>query len=239
MQQQPKLLRKTNMRLRQFLEKVEKPTGDLKDACWKGYTAVGMKMKNGRKVPNCVPVKEAVAKDDVPFDPPYSNGKKQTTPGKYGSGYSTARHLARMAAKREMDKLKKKPVKEETEKLEELSNELLGRYKKAAGVQASAADKAGNFAKGNKRFSGIVKATKKQFANDEKKNVTEQHREEGRFKPTVPHKVPNVSVASPGVRRTNGARKAEIVKSAAKKTAVVKDKFEPNPELGTTLTKNV
>ena len=25
------------------------------DPCWKGYTAVGMKMKNGRKVPNCVP----------------------------------------------------------------------------------------------------------------------------------------------------------------------------------------
>lgn len=38
--------------------KVPEPTGDLKDACWKGYTAVGMKMKNGKKVPNCVPVKE-------------------------------------------------------------------------------------------------------------------------------------------------------------------------------------
>jgi hypothetical protein len=39
-------------------EEVKEPTGDLKDACWKGYTAVGMKMKNGKKVPNCVPVKE-------------------------------------------------------------------------------------------------------------------------------------------------------------------------------------
>ena len=39
-------------------EEVAKPTGDLKKACWKGYTAVGMKMKNGRKVPNCVPVSE-------------------------------------------------------------------------------------------------------------------------------------------------------------------------------------
>ena len=36
----------------------EKATGDLKDSCWKGYTAVGMKTKNGRKVPNCVPVKK-------------------------------------------------------------------------------------------------------------------------------------------------------------------------------------
>ena len=41
------------------IEEVKEPTGDLKKACWKGYTAVGMKMKNGRKVPNCVPVKEA------------------------------------------------------------------------------------------------------------------------------------------------------------------------------------
>ena len=50
----------------------------------------------------------------------------------------------------------------------ELSNEKLGQYKKAAGAQASAADKAGNTKKADKRFSGIVKATKKQFTNDEK-----------------------------------------------------------------------
>jgi hypothetical protein len=40
---------------KQFLEEVKKPTGKLKDACWKGYTAVGTKEKNGRTVPNCVP----------------------------------------------------------------------------------------------------------------------------------------------------------------------------------------
>jgi hypothetical protein len=39
-------------------EKVKAPTGGLKDACWSGYTAVGMKMKGGRKVPNCVPKEE-------------------------------------------------------------------------------------------------------------------------------------------------------------------------------------
>jgi hypothetical protein len=39
----------------EYLQEVKEPTGKLKDACWKGYTAVGMKMKNGRKVPNCVP----------------------------------------------------------------------------------------------------------------------------------------------------------------------------------------
>jgi len=38
-----------------FINEVKKPTGDLKKACWKGYTAVGTKEKNGRTVPNCVP----------------------------------------------------------------------------------------------------------------------------------------------------------------------------------------
>ena len=36
----------------------EEKSGDLKKACWKGYEAVGMKVKNGKKVPNCVPIKE-------------------------------------------------------------------------------------------------------------------------------------------------------------------------------------
>ena len=40
---------------KKFINEVKKPTGDLKKACWTGYTAVGMKMKGGRKVPNCVP----------------------------------------------------------------------------------------------------------------------------------------------------------------------------------------
>lgn len=26
------------------------------NSCWKGYEAVGMKTKQGKKVPNCVPV---------------------------------------------------------------------------------------------------------------------------------------------------------------------------------------
>ena len=41
------------------VNEVKEPTGELKDACWKGYTAVGFKMKNGKRVPNCVPKSEA------------------------------------------------------------------------------------------------------------------------------------------------------------------------------------
>ena len=38
----------------------------LKDACWKGYTAIGMKNKNGKSVPNCVPVKEELDEANKP-----------------------------------------------------------------------------------------------------------------------------------------------------------------------------
>lgn len=59
-------------------------------------------------------------------------------------------------------------VKHESEEIDELSNDLLGRYKKAAAADSIAADKAGDTKKADKRFSGVMRATKKQFANDAK-----------------------------------------------------------------------
>ena len=52
--------------------------------------------------------------------------------------------------------------------LNELSPATLASYKKKAGAAATAADAAGDTKTGNKRFSGIVKATKKQFDQDAK-----------------------------------------------------------------------
>lgn len=46
---------------KQYISEVKEPTGKLKDACWSGYTAVGLKKKNGKTVPNCVPVSESAA----------------------------------------------------------------------------------------------------------------------------------------------------------------------------------
>ena len=53
-------------------------------------------------------------------------------------------------------------------RLDELSPATLASYKKKAGAAATAADAAGDTKTGNKRFSGIVKATKKQFDQDAK-----------------------------------------------------------------------
>jgi hypothetical protein len=55
----------------------------------------------------------------------------------------------------------------------ELSTDKLTKYKTAAAADARAADATGNIAQGNKRFHGIVQATKKQFANDAKKTTKE------------------------------------------------------------------
>jgi hypothetical protein len=50
---------------------------DLQDACWKGYKQVGMKDKNGKQVPNCVP--EAY---DIGHD--YAKHAVSLTPGQDG-----------------------------------------------------------------------------------------------------------------------------------------------------------
>lgn len=39
----------------------------LSDACWEGYEAYGFKIKNGRKVPNCVPIKKNASNSSMPF----------------------------------------------------------------------------------------------------------------------------------------------------------------------------
>jgi Domain of unknown function (DUF6321) len=63
----------------EYLQEVKEPTGKLKDACWKGYTAVGMKDKNGKKVPNCVPVKEELSDlEEAAVD---AKGHKSSTGG--------------------------------------------------------------------------------------------------------------------------------------------------------------
>lgn len=73
----------------QNMREVKEPTGKLKDACWKGYTAVGMKDKNGRKVPNCVPVKE----ENNPYVAVHAKKGKHETHG--STSYEAAQNAAK------------------------------------------------------------------------------------------------------------------------------------------------
>ena len=66
-------------------------------------------------------------------------------------------------------KLKRAMSGESTE-IQELSTDKLALYKKAAGADAKKADADGDYARGDKRFKGINRATNKQFDNDLKKH---------------------------------------------------------------------
>ena len=120
------------------IDEVEKATGGLKDACWKGYTAVGMKMKNGKKVPNCVPEETEldekmnlakasmgdVIKDFQASDAPQFAGKSK----------EKRREMA-IAAKLEADR----GVKEEVEELDEgILSKVAGKIANATGVTPQA-----------------------------------------------------------------------------------------------------
>ena len=102
------------------------------------------------------------AKEFIPASKPRNFvAKNQKTAG-------AGQHKDKKKAEKQGD-VKHKGKQFDESSLEELSTEKLAQYKKAAGEQASAADKSGDYEKGNKRFKGIVKATNKQFDNDAKK----------------------------------------------------------------------
>lgn len=46
----------TRSKLREIIKET---INEAENPCWEGYTQVGMKMKDGKQVPNCVPVSEA------------------------------------------------------------------------------------------------------------------------------------------------------------------------------------
>ena len=103
------------------------------------------------------------AKEFIPAEKPRNFVAKNAKMG--GAG----QHKDKKKAEKQGDlKHKNKQMDMAEANIQELSTDLLGRYKKAAGDDATAADKAGDYDKGHKRFKGIVKATNKQFDNDAK-----------------------------------------------------------------------
>jgi hypothetical protein len=50
----PKMYFDVNEKLKEIIREVVSK----KKACWRGYKQIGMKEKNGKQVPNCVPIKK-------------------------------------------------------------------------------------------------------------------------------------------------------------------------------------
>ncbi|MBM3194122.1 MAG: hypothetical protein FJZ59_07830, partial [Chlamydiae bacterium] len=181
-----------------------KTLSQLREKCWPGYEKKGMKTLFGKRYPNCVKkesVNEANAaaiaaataiskKKSGNYDKegmrktPYknpdapnikSNAQRRKEMNENFAG-DKPQQVAGSAQATLTDKPNKEPMKtyKQLKNITELSTELLHRYKEKAAADASKADKAGNFERGNKRFSGVVKATNKQFANFKKKGFSEE-----------------------------------------------------------------
>ena len=88
----------------------------------------------------------------------------------------------------------------------ELSTELLGRYKKAAHADAKKADAEGDYARGDKRFKGINKATIKQFDNDLKKHNQNPIKEANAKKRTLKNSNPCWNGYKPVGTKKKGGR---------------------------------
>jgi hypothetical protein len=137
-------------------EAVKAPTGDLKDACWKGYTAVGMKMKGGRKVPNCVPKEEAM--DEATKQQKAAGAALATQRGEYAGGKKggAVNRMALMKTKDLVKIARGKKTNEEVEQVDEISSEMLYRAKQAAQKKAGWL-MPGDKGKGDKAWNRVKK----------------------------------------------------------------------------------
>ena len=97
------------------------------------------------------------------------------------------------------------------------ANEKLTKYKTAAGANAAAADASGNFARGNTRFKGINRATKKQFANDAKLAKLKEFADQGVAE----------AFANPGSGSTGTSRGAKRIANTVRK-ALAKNSETPD-----------
>jgi hypothetical protein len=105
-------------------------------------------------------------------------GVKQTKSGKWAKAkYTTSGRsfdMQKQGADREFGQGRWWQPQTNESQLNELSPQTLADYKKAAGADASTADKDKDYERGNKRFRGIVKATKREFDNDTKKHKVDE-----------------------------------------------------------------
>ena len=125
-----------------YYKKLEKAglEEDLENACWKGYEAVGMKKKNGKKVPNCVPVKESKFKtpetaelQDTNSDNPTSrfigtnqltNTYTENTPGQESKTLSVVKRIVKERLEEDWQKVNRQ------DKTDGLSQKAVDAYRR-------------------------------------------------------------------------------------------------------------
>ena len=101
---------------------------DLADACWKGYKQVGLKDKDGKKVPNCVPEAYDIGHDYAEYTNKITPGQSGYDPKFQGGSYKPSdpkKNLKQVVTNKETADI----TKEDVEKWS-LSDETIDKYKK-------------------------------------------------------------------------------------------------------------
>ena len=122
---------------------------ELSEDCWPGFKQVGMKKKNGKDVPNCVPVDEKQDKD--------IKDKKGTQPAKY---------FAKDAEGDEMSKSTKDKRDAHFNKGKEKSDDDPSAYKPAPGDASAKTKPSKSTNKMKKKFPDLYKETVEEGAAD-------------------------------------------------------------------------
>ena len=154
-----------------------KEAKELDKACWKGYKAIGLKNKNGRQVPNCVPEEKELEEAKV-YDP-FTKKMVPTKPIKVQAGggatrngvpveggpskYKTLGDAYRAATAGQTVTPKQKLKNEEAEPIDELSKGLVARYanKAAKTTQANYDKSKDKFQFSSGRQDGMKNAVKR------------------------------------------------------------------------------
>jgi hypothetical protein len=158
------------IQFKEYLKEVKEPTGKLKDACWTGYTAVGMKKKNGKMVPNCVPKNEEVEHiDEI----------SSKLAGDY-YGAATKKHIDKVGVKANMyGRIEKDMGKQRKAGVDRAMDRITGARKTNEEVEqideifADQGSGSTGTSRGNKRIANIVKkALGKSNAQSHRVSVT-------------------------------------------------------------------
>lgn len=247
----PSSIEKDTNKLKEEVMSEEKK---LSSACWRGYEAIGMKMKNGKRVPNCVPVKEDIQEqiqllDEMPganmdTRAVHSHLKKRgwkltrTSGGHDVFTHPDAEHHIAVPRHRQLKAplvkgiLKQAAVSEEVEQLDEISDKTLQSYRQQAHTQiqhykyASGKDKPEAAKVLAKREPGMATATRKVMDKQKQRIAAQPKVEPQKAQPYKPLGGRDELSGRSYNESYEPSRMLNIAKSAARRNAGIKEQAD-------------
>jgi hypothetical protein len=201
----------------------------LAEACWKGYTAYGMKMKNGKQVPNCVPTKTSKKKKAIK-EAIFSLYEVRENRFR-DAGRKTGEFLTQGKTGKFLNKVKGaasplvKAGRRAGEVIDKVSYPLVNPYKagKKAGEVLSPLIRAGRQVKDNAKAAGRMVSREGGYLKGALSQVKDNAKAGGRMVRKAVNKIPGMGKSpAAAIPATTAAPKPAAPKPAAPKPAAPK-----------------